>query len=251
MYFRPFLPTWLALIASLPLAGSNADDLVRNAVAAESALDARGALERYLAADRARPDDPAILQRIARQYSDLSDELANAAERRSYAERAVAFAERARALDPENPVNVLSVAIAYGKLALNSDTRARVAHSRKVREEAEEALRLDPRYAWAHHVLGRWHREVIDLNPAERFFVRMLYGGLPEGSISEAIGHLARAVELEPGECAHHIELGFAWLVAGEKAKARGAFQRGLALPSRAGSDESAKARAKAALARM
>jgi hypothetical protein len=26
-----------------------------------------------------------------------------------------------------------------------------------VKEEAERALALDPNYAWAHHVIGRWH----------------------------------------------------------------------------------------------
>jgi hypothetical protein len=60
----------LAAAAASALAADVAQ-LLADARAAEAKLDSRRALELYLAADKAKPNDDAILQKIARQYSDL------------------------------------------------------------------------------------------------------------------------------------------------------------------------------------
>jgi len=241
----------LAAPAWATLAASPRTPLLEAALAAEARLDSARALELFLQADAAQPNDPFILQNIAQQYSDLVLDQPTVAEKRRYAEAALAYAERAVALEPDNPVNVLSVAISHGKLAVYSDTRTKVRYSRQVKDEAERALALDPGYAWAHHVLGRWHYEVAGLNAAERFFVRLFYGGLPDASYAKAITHLRRAIELEPEELNHHLELGFALAAAGQREEARGAWQQGLALPSRGKHDEPAKLRARTAIAAL
>ena len=242
----------LFLCLALPtLATGPRTPLVEAALAAEAGLESARALELFLAADSTQPNDPFILQKIARQYSDLVLDQPSVAEKRRYAESALAYSERALALDPNDPVNALSVAISHGKLAVYSDTRTKVRYSRLVKEGAQRALELDPNYAWAHHVLGRWHYEVAGLNAAERFFVRLFYGGLPDASHAQAITHLRRAVQLEPEELNHHLELGFALAAAGQRDDARGAWQQGLALPSRGKHDEPAKLRARTALASL
>lgn len=224
------------------------DAVLERARAAEAAFDARGALELYLAAEKLRPDDPVILQKIAQQLSDLSLVVASDAEKKVQAEKALAYAKRAVALAPDNAVNVLSLAICYGKMGVFSDTRTKLEYSRLVREKALEALALDPNYDWAHHVLGRWHYEVAGLGATTRFFVRVIYGSLPEASKEEAVRRLETAVNLAPGRVPHHLELGFAYAALGRKAEARASFERGLALPSTELYDESAKARAREAL---
>jgi tetratricopeptide (TPR) repeat protein len=242
----------LPLIASGASGGAaDADTLIRDAVAAEARLDSRRALELLLAADQAKPNDASILQKIARQYSDLILDLNDIEEKKRYARIALEYSLRAVELDPKNPVNVLSLAICHGKLAIYSDVRTKVEYSRLVQEEAAQALALDPNYAWAHHVLGRWNYEVASLGAATRLVVRLVYGGLPAASCAAGIEHLSRAVELEPGQLAHQLELGFAYLAAGEKEKARAQFTKGLAMPSREKQDESAKQRAREALARL
>jgi len=236
---------------SLPLIARTADALVEEALQAEAKLDTRRALELFQAAEKAGRTDAFILQKIARQYSDLMPELPTRDEKRAFAESALDYSRRATALDPQNAVNVLSVSISLGKLALVSDTRDKVRYSRQVREEAKRALALDPSYAWAHHILGRWHYEVADLGTAARAVVRVFFGGLPEGSGSEAVSHLEQAVALETDELQHHLELGFAYLSVNDRPRAREAFARGLVLPSRAKHDDPAKARARAALAKL
>lgn len=232
------------------LHAADPDSLVRDARVAEMGLDSRLALQLYLQANESKPNDAFILQKIARQYSDLVADQPTPGEKKRYAQTALEFSQRAVALEPKNAVNVLSLAICHGKLALYSDTRAKLEYSRLVREEAEQALALDPGYAWAHHVLGRWHYEVASLGSTSRFFVRLFYGGLPAASVAESIKELHRATELEPDELNHWIELGFAYAAAGQPAQARAQWQRGLAMPTRGKPDESAKQRAREALAR-
>ena len=239
----------LGLLASLGAA--DVTDLLQQAARAEARLDSRTALALLQQADALEPDNSRTLQRIARQYSDLVVEQPDAAARQRCATQALQFAQRAVALDPHNAVNVLSLAVCHGKLAADGDARTRVRYSRLVREEAERALALDPGYAWAHHVLGRWHCEVATLGPADRFFLQVFYGGLPGASLEAGVRELQRATELEPDELNHWLELGFACAAAGRPAEARRHWARGLALPSRGKHDEPAKARARAALARL
>lgn len=240
----------LLTLVALVRAGEAAPHL-QEALAAEARLDARRALELFLQADAAQPDNAFILQKIARQYSDLVDDQSDVAGKKRYAQTALDYARRAVALNPSDPVNVLSVAICHGKLALYSDTREKVRNSRFVREDAEKALALNPDYAWAHHVLGRWHYEVASLGATSKFFVRLFYGGLPTASFDEGIRHLRRATELEPAELTHWLELGFACLAAGQPDAARQHWTCGLAMPSRHKPDEPAKRRARTALARL
>ena len=247
---RGLLPSILGLGLAVSLRATGVDPLLQEALAAEGRLDTRQALQRYLQADVANPNNPFILQKIARQYSDLATEQPTVEAKRQFAQTALGFAQRAVALEPGNGVNVLSLAICHGKLAVYSDTRTKIAYSRLVREEAGQALALAPDYAWAHHVLGRWHYEVASLGATSRFLVRLLYGGLPDASVEKGVGYLQRATELEPDELNHWLELGFAYAAAGEAASARKMWQHGLAMATRGKHDEAAKQRARDALAR-
>ncbi len=250
MKFLRSLAGLLGMVAGL-LAAAEPGPLVQQALAAETRLETEGALHLFQQADVAQPNDAFILQKIARQYSDLVVEQPDVEAKKRYAQMALDYAQRAVALKPDDAVNVLSLAVCHGKLALYSDTPAKIRYARLVKEETERALVLDPNYAWAHHLLGRWHYEVAELGAASKFFVRLLYGGLPAASFDEGIRQLQRATELEPGELNHWLELGFAYAAAGQPAAARTQWAHGLAMPARRKPDEPAKQRARAALARL
>lgn len=240
---------FLGLVSGL--AAADPGRLVQAALAAEARLDSKQALQLFTQADAAHPDDAFILQKIARQYSDLVVDQTDVAAKKRYAQTALAYAQRAVALKPDDAVNVLSLAVCHGTLAVYSDTPTKLRYSRLVKEEAERALALDPNYAWAHHLLGRWHCEVAGLGAASKFFVRLLYGGLPPASFDEGIRQLRRATELEPDELNHWLELGFAYAAAGQPGAARIQWAHGLAMPSRGKHDEPAKQRAREAMAQL
>jgi tetratricopeptide (TPR) repeat protein len=243
----------LVMAVALPAVAlaAEADALVQAALVAEARLDSQAALTLFQQADGDRPNDAFILQKIARQYSDLAVDQPDDEARRRFVQTALGYAQRAVALKPHDPVNVLSVAICYGKLASSSDTSTKIRYSRFVKQEAERALALDPHYAWAHHVLGRWHYEVASLTSTSKFFVRLLYGGLPPASYAEGVRYLRRSTELEPDELNHWLELGFAQAAAGLATEAKQSWSRGLAMTTRGKHDAVAKERAQLALARL
>jgi Flp pilus assembly protein TadD len=237
--------------ATAALAAADADALLRDALVAEVKFDARTALELLLQADAARPNDPAILHRISRQYSDLTFDLADSAEQLRCCERALTYAKRAYALAPRDSTNALALAICYAKIGFYSDTRTKIENSRLVKEYAEEALALDPKNDFAHHVLGQWHYEVASVGPAKRLLVKLIYGGLPSASTEEGVKHLRRAVELDPDNSAHHAELGLALLAHGQRAEAERELTTALNLPREIKYDDDAKRRAREALTRL
>lgn len=239
------------LVSATWVFGATPEDLVQQGRAAEAAIQPARALELFLEADAARPNDPVILQKIAKQYSDQVPLQRTPAAKREFAQRALEYSEKAVALQPESAVNVLSLAISYGHLALLSDVRERVRYSRLIKEECERALTLDPDYAWAHHLLGRWHGEVSTFGSVARFFARVFYGGIPRASAEEGYRHLRRATELEPTELNHWLQLGFACAATGRTEEARASWQRGLGMPDASPHDAPAKRDARAALAEL
>jgi Flp pilus assembly protein TadD len=224
--------------------------LLAEARAAEAKLESRRALELYLAADQAKPNDDAILQKIARQYSDSTLDTTDLTEQKKLSALALAYAQRAHTLAPKNAVNVLSLAICYAKIGFYADNKTKITNSRLVKDYAVEALALDPDYSFAHHILGQWHHEVASIGPTTRFFVRLIYGGLPAASTAEGVQHLRRAVALDPQNPSHHAELGFALRADGQAEAAQQAFARALELSPREKHDLESQARVRAALKR-
>jgi len=235
-------------LSPLQAAVPEAEVLVQSALAAEQAHDTARALELFLAADAERPDDAFILQKISRQYSDSTIDTPDFAEKKRRIEQALAYSRRSHELEPGNAVYALSVAICHGKLGLYSNTRARVENARSVKVYAERALELDPAYDWACHVLGRWHYEVAGLGLTQRWLVRLVFGGLPNASTTQAVTLLQHAVTLAPTNPSHQIELGFAYQANGQPDLARQAWTAGLALASLEKHDDEAKTRALKAL---
>lgn len=248
MILRLTFPMLCLLLTPMPVVASAADAIVQSALVAEQAQDTPRALELFLAADAARPNDAFILQKISRQYSDSTIDTPDFAEKKRRIEQALTYSRRSYELEPGNAVYALSVAICHGKLGLYSNTRARIENARQVKIYAERALELDPNYDWACHVLGRWHYEVAGLGLTQRWLVQLIFGGLPDASTSEAVKLLQRSVILAPTNPSHQVELGFAYQANGQPDLARQAWTAGLGLPSQEKHDDEAKARALKAL---
>ncbi len=225
--------------------------VLAQAADAEARWDLTQALAMYRRADELQPNTAFILQKIARQLSDSVAEAKTREERRQLAEEALDYSLRAQARAPEDPVCTLSVAISYGKLALTADASHRIKYAGLVREHAERALQLKPDYDWAHHVLGRWHYELAQVGGPTRALARLFYSAVPAGTCAEGIDHLTRAVALAPENPSHRIELGLARIACGRREDGLAEIRLGLSLPSREKHDESAKARARAALQRL
>jgi tetratricopeptide (TPR) repeat protein len=230
------------------LSRADVDAWIAAGLEAEKRHEPAAALEHFRRAAEVRPEDAFLQQKVAKQLSDSAFLEKDETVRKRLATEALEHAHRAVDLAPESAVNRLSLAVLYGKVAVYSDVRTKVDYARRIRQHAEEALGLDPGYAWAHHVLGRWHLEMSHLGAARRALAGLFFGGIPRASLEQAVRHLERAVELEPDALAHRVELGFAYAHVKREASAVEQWRRALALPSVEIYDESAKQRARLAL---
>lgn len=242
----------LLLLASVSLVqAQTADMFIAKGDAADAKNKNHEALPFYLAADQKRPDNAEILWRIAKQYSQLMEETTSPAEKKHLGQKALDAAERAKKINPENSSVRLSLAVVYGRIALIESNRRKVELSRLIKEEAEAAIRINPREDYAYHVLGRWNYEMANVNPVLKTMGQAIYGRFPEASNEKAAEYFQKAVALAPRQVAHHVELGRTYLILGQKEKAREELEKALALPSSAKDDEATKQRARLALQRL
>lgn len=70
----------------------------------------------------------------------------------------------------------IAACTSMGRLALLSDNKTKVRLAHDARQEAVIALALEPSNDLAHHLMGRWHYEMANLNVVVRTLVRVMYG---------------------------------------------------------------------------
>lgn len=136
------------------------------------------------------------------------------------------------------------LARALGKIALFKGIFKSASLARQVRKQAERALQLDSLHDGAWHILGRWHREV-----GKKPKILRLPMGLGAANKEDALSFMKRAVELNPENVNHHLEMGITYLRCKERDKARMEFERTMELPSQRPLDEKYKSEAKKYLA--
>ncbi len=240
--------TTLLLSLVLTVTAQDAPTLIARGDAHDAAYRHQDALDCYLPALAQRPSDAGLLVKIARQQAHRMNDLAKPAEKLAAGRTALEFAERAAQAEPERAEAHLAVAICLGKLTPLLDTREKIEASRRLREAAETALRLDPRSDYAWHLLGRWHQALAGMSGLVKGIVRVVYGGLPPASYEEAVRCLEKAIALRPDRLIHPVELGRTYAQMGRRDEALAALKKGLALPPREKDDPETLARGRATL---
>jgi len=245
------IPLLIALLFSMGARGQTVDALIKQGDALDAKNQNAAALPIYLKADAAKPNDAEILRRIAKQYSQQMVGESKSDENRAFGDKALAYAKRAKAADPNNANARLCLAICYGKVAFLESASTRVEYSRLIKNEADAAVHLDPSLDYGWHVLGRWNYELANFNVALRFLAQTIYGKFPDASNERAVECFKKAIAINPSRVIHHVELGRTFAAMGKKEEARAELKKGLSLPSREKDDDESKDRARQALAAL
>jgi len=182
--------TFLMLALAAPLLAADCDGLVgafRNAEAA-------GCFEAALGAD---PGDFDLRCKLTRALVDAGEDQdgdgAEAWFRRAVEQSRVLVRER-----PERAEGHYYLAVSLGRLAQFLGGKEKVALAAEIRRSVDRALAIDPRHAEALLTRGIYFYELATLNSALRLFAKMLYGGLPEGSLEDAESDLRASLALMP-----------------------------------------------------
>lgn len=165
----------------------------------------------------------------------LAGDRGDEAERRDWLTRAEAYAREAHALEPERAEPRFLIAAALGLGAVHQPVRERIRTAAEVREHAEAVLLLDPGHAGALHLVGQLNAAAMRLNPFLRFVAKTVLGGDALGGASWARAEAAfrGAINREPGNPAHRVELARVLRDTGRIDEARAELEAALALESR------------------
>jgi hypothetical protein len=184
-------------------------------------------------AGHASPPDPAPAARAAgtnqvdalcdltRQYCDRMHATSSTVAQKELAAKALDCAQRSVVLGPDNARAHLCLAVACVKNFPFVDTRTKVEFSRRIKTEAETAIRLDPKNDVSYYLLGRWHYGVANMNFLVRGLVEIVYGGLPPASNAAAEDNFQKAIQLAPRRVIHRLELAKVYHLTGREPLAR------------------------------
>jgi tetratricopeptide (TPR) repeat protein len=236
-------PVALALaLASLAARAESVEELILKGDVFYEKLQAAEALKFYLPAEKLDSNNVRLLVRIARQYRHLMSDATKASEKWQFGTTAVDYAERAVALAPNDPEAHLALAISYGKLLPLSETRQKIATSRRIKIAADKVIALDPNNDLAWQVLGRWYFGLAELSRVERAWARVAYGKLPPAKYQDAVRCFEKAIALNTNRLMHYIELGRTYAKMGREADARKFITKGLEMPETEKDDPETKA---------
>lgn len=213
------------------------DESLRATLNAADSLYREGALQKSLdrlrTARQADPENADVLYRLAFAWADLGKRTREVPREKRYYQRAMTRAKKALAVDSTNAWAHLALAVTQGRFLKHIERpREKVRRSRAVKRHAEQALALDSTLADAYYVRGLWEREVANIGFFRRAVVKVVYGGLPDASIEQALEDFRRALQLKT-RTYYHLELGRTYLEMGRTASARKHLQATLETPSR------------------
>lgn len=227
-------------LAPRALAAQSVSDLLSAGDRESIARRPSAALGNYERAVKAEPTAYAPLWKAAREAVDLGEFEKNPETRSALYGRATDYARRAVVANPHDAEGHFQRARAVGRTALAVNPRDRVKYALEVRDEALQALQLQPKHPGALHVLGVWHAEVMRLNGFSRAVAKAFLGGQVLGSASwrEAIRYMELSVAAEPNRLVHQLDLARVYRDAGRRNEARAAYQAALRAPLQDANDE-------------
>ena len=164
-------------------------------------------LSRLNTLKKKHPGNASVLWRRALILTDLGKIATKEEVAISYYRRALTDAKAALKADSTSAWPHAIRALVEGRLCLHVGKRERARRSKRVRHHAKRALAYDSTLALGHHMLGRWHRHVADLNFIERTVASAIYGDLPDASFQESARALKRALSIQK-KSYHHLHLG-------------------------------------------
>ncbi|KAK9834362.1 hypothetical protein WJX84_010762 [Apatococcus fuscideae] len=220
--------------------GGSAKELVKKGKRLEAGLDVRAAAKCYEEAIQQRPQDSEFWSLLSKATSDLTylDEIKGPHrekltdnDKRAFNTQAMEHAHKAIALDPKAFLPHVAACISMGRLALFADNKRKCQLAKEARGHAVRAVELGPNSDLSHHLMGRWHYEMAQLNRIVRTLIRVAFStDLPPGTIQDALSCYQQAAKLNPGCVAHQVEIGRCLSRLGRRADAMEALEHATTL---------------------
>jgi tetratricopeptide (TPR) repeat protein len=248
---RKFLVA-LLLIAVSNLQAQDVKVLLKEADNFERSLKETEAVDKYKQVLAIEPTQLYALTRSAELTSAIGARQADKNLKKTYYETAKDFADRALAVNPNSAEANYVRALVAGKLTeTETENKKIVAHVKDMKDYADKALSIDPNHARANYVVGKWHFQMVNLSWAKKAAVKVLFGGLPEAKIEEAIKYMEKSRQLDKYFVLDYLDLAKAYKYDNKPAKAIEVLNLLVKLPNRTADDPALKEEGRKILSEM
>lgn len=133
------------------------------------------------------------------------------AAKQTWLDQARIYAYEALKAEPENAEANYAQAVYYARLAQISGAKEKVAAAKEVKKYADLALKFKPDYAEAFHLIGKWNFDLYNLGSIEKAAAKVLFGGVPPGTMEEAIANYEKCMQLKPSFILNYLDLAIAF----------------------------------------
>jgi tetratricopeptide (TPR) repeat protein len=228
--------------------GAVLESSVKSGDACDAKLQSVQALEFYRMAEQLDPSNVHVLVSMSRQYRHLMTDAPSRDEKVRLGTVALGYAKRAAEIGRTDSDAQLAVAITYARMLPLLSKKEQVEDSRKIKDAADRALRLNSRNDLAWYVLGRWHQVLADVGTVKRMLGGLIYGSLPTTTNENAVDCFKKAIALNPGRLMNYVELGRTYAQMGRNDEARKWINKGMSMPNKEKDDPECKARGRETL---
>lgn len=238
----------LTLFVAMPLSNLVAQDvayLLKEAETLEKSLKEDEALSKVMEALKLAPNDVAALSKASLLSGSIGNRQTDKNKKAEYIDAARTYAESAVLADGNDGGAHYALASALDLVSRQEGGKDKARALRGVKVHVDSALLLQPNNSRAQHLLGSWHQQVTNLNPAEKASLKVLFGGLPEASMEKAIEWMEKARVTDPYYVLDHLDLAKAYRTIGRSEKAIDVLNRLVKLPPRTPDDAGYKAEGK------
>ena len=195
------------------------------------------ALTQFLGVLKIDPNNYEATWNASLLYSKIGNRMTNEDQQKSYFNLAKQYAQKALKINANDAESNYVMSVAMGRMALISGPHDKVSAARDIKNYVETALKLDPQLADAWYVLGLWNYDVANLNFFERAAANMLFGGLPDGTVPNAIAAYKKAIQYDPTYILYWKDIAMAYYDNDQKADAIAALKTALSLKIRTADD--------------
>jgi tetratricopeptide (TPR) repeat protein len=179
----------------------------------------------------AKPNHLYALSKASELCSRIGTRETLASNRDKWYAQALLYANRAITVSPRNDNALVSMAMILGKASLTKSGKEKLKSAREIKRCVDVALQTNPNNYLAWHILGRWNYEISNISTFERAGAKLFYGGVPDGSLKNAIMYFEKSKTLMPLFILNYVELAKAYHKDGQKQKAIGLLKTLQAFP--------------------
>jgi hypothetical protein len=232
----------VALLIALSNYGQDVAVLYKEAQNLERSLKEDQALDKYKQVLAIEPNNVNALVRSAELSCAIAGRQADKKLKKQGFENALLIADKALAADANNAdANYVRGLLAAKLSEVETDNKKAVSYLKDFKTYADKALAINAASAKANFLLGKWHFSMTQTAWAKKAAAKVLFGGIPDATIEDAIKYLEKSRTLDKYFVQGHLELAKAYKFDNKPAKAMEILNLLVKLPNRTADDAAMK----------